>query len=86
MLKGSYAIEVLSSDYPENMIAVRKDSPLVIGKGNDENYLSSDIPAILSFTKDFYLLNDKEYAFLSKDQVEFYDDNMKEIDNSLIKE
>ena len=84
MLKGSYAIEVLSSDYPNNMVAVRKDSPLVIGKGNDENYLSSDIPAILSFTKDFYLLNDKEYAFLSRDQVEFYNDDMKEIDKEVV--
>ena len=42
---------------PDNMIVVRKDSPLVIGKGNGENYISSDIPAILSFTKDFYLLS-----------------------------
>ena len=84
MLKGSYAIEVLSSDYPENMIAVRKDSPLVIGKGNDENYLSSDIPAILSYTKDFYLLNDKEYAFLSKDQVEFYKDDMSKFNKDSV--
>ena len=84
MLKGSYAIEVLSSDYPENMIAVRKDSPLVIGKGNDENYLSSDIPAILSYTKDFYLLNDKEYAFLSKDQIEFYRDDMTKFSKNVV--
>lgn len=83
-LKGSYAIEVLSSEHPDNMIAVRKDSPLVIGKGNDENYLSSDIPAILSFTKDFYLLNNKEFAYLSKDQVEFYDDDMKKIDKDVV--
>ena len=84
MFKGSYAIEVLSSDYPENMIAVRKDSPLVIGKGNDENYLSSDIPAILSYTNDFYLLNDKEYAYLSKDQVEFYKDDLSRFDKKTI--
>lgn len=79
MLKGSYAIEVLSSDFPDNMIVVRKDSPLVIGKGNGENYISSDIPAILSFTKDFYLLNDNEFAFLSRDSIVFYDGNLKEI-------
>ena len=41
---------------PDNMIVVRKDSPLVIGKGYSENYIASDIPAILSYTKDFYLL------------------------------
>lgn len=79
MLKGSYAIEVLSSDFPDNMIVVRKDSPLVIGKGNGETYISSDIPAILSFTKDFYLLNDNEYAFISRDSIEFYDVNLKSI-------
>ncbi len=79
MLKGSFAIEVLCSDYPNNMIIVRQDSPLVIGKGNGENYISSDIPAILSFTKDFYLLNDKEYAFLSREEIEFYDENLNQI-------
>ena len=78
-LKGSFAIEVLCKDYPDNMIIVRQDSPLVIGKGNGENYISSDIPAILSFTKDFYLLNDKEYAFLSRDNIEFYNEELKQV-------
>ena len=79
MLKGSYAIEVLSEDFPDTMIAVRKDSPLVIGKGKSENFICSDIPAILSFTKDFYLLNDKEFAVISKSKIKFYDENLKEI-------
>ena len=70
--KGSYALQVISKYMPDNMIVIRKDSPLVIGKGNGENYISSDIPAILSFTKDFYLLNDNEFALLSRDNVEFY--------------
>ena len=79
MLKGSYAIEVLCSDFPDEMIVVRKDSPLVIGKGNDENYISSDIPAILSFTKDFYLLDDNQFAVLTRNQVKFYNDDQKDI-------
>lgn len=79
MLKGSYAIEVLSSDSPDTIIAVRKDSPLVIGKGKNENFICSDIPAILSFTKDFYLLNDNEFAVISKSKVKFYDENNNEI-------
>lgn len=79
MLKGSYAIEVISSIYPDNMIVVRKDSPLVIGKGNEENYISSDIPAILSFTKDFYLLNDYEFAFIHRDSIDFYDADLNKI-------
>lgn len=80
MLKGSYALEILSSMYPDNMIVVRKDSPLVIGKGDQENYISSDIPAILSFTKDFYLLNDNEFAFISRDSIDFYDSELNKID------
>ena len=54
-LKGSFALEIISNNAPENMIVVRKDSPLVIGKGHGENYLASDIPAILSYTKRFLL-------------------------------
>jgi len=79
LLKGSFALEILSSDYPESMIVVRKDSPLVIGTSETEHYISSDIPAILSFTKDFYLLNDLEFAYLSRKDVKFYDNNLKEI-------
>ena len=78
-LKGSFAIQVLSKDMPDNMIVVRKDSPLVIGKGDGENYISSDIPAILSFTKDFYLLNDFEFAVLSRDKIDFYDIDLNKI-------
>ena len=76
---GSFAIEILCKDYPDNMIVIRKDSPLVIGKGDGENYISSDIPAILSFTRNFYLLNDFEYAVLSRDTIKFYDKDLKTI-------
>ena len=78
-LKGSYAIEILSIYNKDKMIVVRKDSPLVIGKGNGENYIASDIPAILSYTKDFYFLNDYEFAVLSRDNIKFYDIELKPI-------
>ena len=78
-LKGSFALQVISKFMPDNMIVIRKDSPLVIGKGDGENYVSSDIPTILSYTKDFYLLNDYEFAVLSRDNVEFYDINLNKI-------
>ncbi len=77
-LIGSFSIEVISKYMPDNMIVVRKDSPLVIGKGNSENYIASDIPAILSYTKDFYLLNNFEYVILSKDNIKFYDNKLNE--------
>ncbi len=77
-LKGSFALEIISKLFPETMIVVRKDSPLVIGKGVTENYIASDIPAILSYTKDFYLLDDFEYAVLTKNAISFYDTNLVE--------
>ncbi len=75
-LKGSYAIEIICKDYPNIMIVTRKDSPLVIGKGENENYISSDIPAILSFTRNFYLLDDLEFAILTREAVTFYDKDL----------
>ena len=84
-LKGSFAIEVLSSLYPDEMIVVRKDSPLVIGKSTESYHIASDIPALLEYTRDFYLLDDYEYALIKKDMIKFYDSNLidhnKEIKN-----
>lgn len=78
-LKGSFAIEAISKLYPDNMIVVRKDSPLVIGTCEDEKYLASDIPAILSYTKDFYLLNDLEFVVLTRNSAKFYNQDLEEI-------
>lgn len=83
-LNGSFALEIISTFLPEKMIVVRKDSPLVIGRANGENYISSDIPAILSYTKDFYLLNDLEYVVLSRDKAEFYDKNLNVIKKDVV--
>ena len=77
-LKGSYAIEAISPICPDTIIVVRKDSPLVIGKGDNENYIASDIPAILKYTKDFYLLDDNEFAVVNKDSIKFYDNSLVE--------
>ncbi len=77
-LIGSFAIEVLSKENPDIMVVVRKDSPLVIGKGYNENYIASDIPAILSYTKDFYLLENLEFAMLTRDNIRFFDKDLKE--------
>ena len=82
-LKGSFALEIICKNAPNNMIVVRKDSPLVIGKGNGENYISSDIPAILSFTREFYLLEDLEFVVLSRDDAKFYDKNLNPIDKKI---
>ena len=82
-LKGSFALEIISSNCPDNMIVIRKDSPLVIGKGENENYISSDIPAILSFTRNFYLLNDLELVLLTRNDVKFFDMDLNPIDKKI---
>ena len=82
-LKGSFAIEIICKDFPDNMVVIRKDSPLVIGKGDGENYICSDIPAILSFTREFYLLNDFEFAVLSRDNICFYDIDLNIINKKI---
>ena len=82
-LKGSFALEIICRDFPDNMVVVRKDSPLVIGKGEDENYISSDIPAILSFTREFYLLEDLEFVLLSRTDAKFYDKDLNPIDKKV---
>jgi len=72
-LDGSYAIGVLCVNEPDKMIAVRKDSPLIVGLTDDGNFIASDIPAILSETRDVYLLNDGEFVTLKKDSVSICD-------------
>ena len=71
-VEGSYALGIISTEYPDRLFCVRKDSPLIIGVGAGENFIASDIPAILSHTRDIYRLKDNEIAVLTRDAVEFY--------------
>ena len=73
-LEGSYALGVICRGNPDELVAVRKDSPLVIGLGEGENYIASDIPAILAHTRDVCLLKDKEIAVIHKDKVDLYNE------------
>ncbi|MEF9990048.1 MAG: glutamine--fructose-6-phosphate transaminase (isomerizing) [Christensenellaceae bacterium] len=79
MLKGSYALGVISTRFPDEMVAVRKDSPLVVGVGAGENLIASDIPALLEYTREVYFLEDKEIAVIKKDSIKLYDEYLKEI-------
>lgn len=78
-LKGSYAIEVLSPLYPDKIFVAKKDSPLVIGTSPDGNYISSDIPAIIKYTHDFYFMEDNQIAVIDKKSVNFFDINLNPI-------
>ena len=68
---------------PDRIIVTRKDSPLVIGTSENENYISSDIPAILSYTKNFYLINDNEYVEIFENSINFYDRNLSPIQKEI---
>jgi len=79
IIKGSYAFGIMFEDIPDKVFAVRKDSPLVIGVGEGENYIASDIPAILNHTREYYLIDEKELVVLTKDSVKIYGADRKEI-------
>lgn len=71
-LEGSFALAVMSKKEKDRIIAVRKDSPLIIGLGENENFLASDIPAYLDHTNDFYILENGEIADIKSDEVKIY--------------
>ncbi|MHB1457137.1 MAG: glutamine--fructose-6-phosphate transaminase (isomerizing) [Armatimonadota bacterium] len=69
-LNGSFALAIVSRFEPDMLIAVRKDSPLVIGIGADETYIASDIPAILNYTRDIIALEDNDMAIIKRNNIE----------------
>ncbi len=73
-VQGSYAIAVTSAKHPGELIAARKDSPLILGLGDGENFIASDIPAILSYTREIYLLEDREVARVTDHSIEIWDE------------
>ena len=82
-MRGAYAIGIICKDCPDKLIAVRKGSPLVIGKGNGENYIASDIPALLNYTREVYFLEEDEVAVLTKDSVAIYDKNRNRVEREI---
>ncbi|MDY3750581.1 glutamine--fructose-6-phosphate transaminase (isomerizing) [Christensenella minuta] len=82
-LKGSYALGVICERFPDEIVAVRKDSPLVVGVGKNENLIASDIPAILEYTRDVYFLNNGEIAVVKKDEVMLYDEVLNPVNRDM---
>lgn len=74
-IKGSYAFAVISSREPDKMVCVRKENPLVVGIGEGENYIASDIPAILKHTRKIYLMDENEVAVITKEDINFFAEN-----------
>ena len=71
-LEGSYALGVICKDFPDRIIAARKESPLIVGLGKDENFIASDVPAVLNYTRDVYFLDQNEVAVLYNDHVDLF--------------
>lgn len=72
VVKGSYALGIIFHDIPDRIYAVRKDSPLIVGLGEDENFIASDVPAILKYTNKYYLLEENEIAILEHNSVKVF--------------
>lgn len=84
-LKGAYSLVILCEDEPDRLIAVRKDSPLIIGAGKGENFVASDIPAILDYTKDVFLMENGEIASVTPDRIEIFDEAKNPVKKQLFK-
>ncbi len=82
-LRGSFALGIVFQDYPDNVFAVRRESPLVIGVGEGESFIASDVPAIIEYTKDYYLLEHDEIAVLSPDGIKVYDSHYRPVIKTL---
>lgn len=81
---GSFAFAIMFDDDENNLYAMRKDSPLIIGIGEGSNFLASDVPAILEFTNKYILLDKNEYAIINREKVVIYDENEKILNKDIL--
>ena len=79
IIKGAYALGMMSISEPDRIIAARKESPLIVGLGKGENFIASDIPAILKYTRDVYLIKNNEIVEIKKDSVKIMDTEGNEV-------
>ena len=84
-LKGSYALGIIHEAEPEKIVCTRKESPLIIGIGKNSNFIASDVPAILKYTRDVIFLENDEIAILEREKVRVYDKNLNSIEKSINK-
>ena len=82
-VQGSYALGILFKDYPDKMYAVRKDSPLIVGVSQEGNFIASDVPAILKYTREVYFIENREICELSRTGITFYNEDMESISKEI---
>lgn len=83
-IRGSYALAIMFADHPGEIYAARKDSPMIIGLSDGEDYIASDVPAILKYTKNVYYIGNLEIARLERGKVTFYNVDQEEISKELV--
>ncbi len=82
-VRGSFALGIIFKDYENTVFAVRKESPLIVGTAGDDSFIASDVPAILKYTRDYYLLESDEIAVLDNGGIKFYDMHKLEIEKEV---
>lgn len=81
--RGAYALGVICTDNDKELVAVRKDSPLIVGLGDGENFIASDIPAVLKYTRKVYYLENGEYVHITADKVQVLNENREVVDKKV---
>lgn len=82
-IRGSYALAMMFCDYPGEIFVARKDSPMILGVGDGESYIASDVPAILKYTRNVYYIGNQEMAHVKKGEITFYNLDGEEIEKEL---
>lgn len=78
-IQGSYALGIIFKECPDRLFAVRKDSPLIVGQSQEGNFIASDVPAILKYTREVYFIENREICELSREGIHFYNEDLEEI-------
>lgn len=84
-IRGSYALGIIDSETPDKIVCTRKESPLILGLGKGKNFIASDVPAILKYTRDVIFLDNDEIALIEKDRVSVYNSQGTEIKKEITK-
>lgn len=82
-LEGSYALGIISVDNPDEIVAVKKDSPLIVGLSDEGNFIASDIPAVLKYTRQVYILEEGEIVRLTREGVTVYNQDLEKLDKEI---
>ena len=84
MVRGSYALAVLFRDFPDTLFAVKRESPLIVGWGEEENFIASDIPALLKYTRRYSVLEEGDMAVVNADGIRFYNEFAEPVEREIL--